>query len=97
MESVVLTYINRAKKICRKVLGVDMECCYGAYDIIDYKLGNGLLMDVSYCPPHATKYGVFVITYGPEATFSDNPVYMWSRNFAEFERNLKKALADNAK
>ena len=97
MESDILTYIKRVKKICRKVLGVEMECYYGSYDINDYKLGNGLLMDVSYYPPNLTRYGVFVIAYGPEATFSDDPVYLWAKNFTEFERNLKKALADNAK
>lgn len=97
MESVILTYIKRVRKICRKVLGVAPKCYGTAYHLIDYKLGNGLLMDVSYYPPQLTQYGVFVITYGPEATFSDDPVYLWSKNFDEFERNLKKALADNAK
>lgn len=89
-------YISRVKKICRDVLGVELECYYDAYDINDYRLGNGLLMDVSYYPPCCTQYGVFVITYGPEATFSDDPVYLWARTFDEFEKNLKTAVADNA-
>jgi hypothetical protein len=97
MESDILTYIKRVKKICRKVLGVAPKCYGTAYYLLDYKLGNGLLMDVSYYPPNLTRYGVFVIAYGPEATFSDDPVYLWPKNFDEFERNLKKVLADNAK
>lgn len=97
MESIVTKYIERVQKICSKVLGVEMECYYGAYDIDDYKLGNGLLMDVSYYPPSLTRYGVFVIAYGPKATCSDKPTYLWAKTFDKFERNLKKALADNAK
>ncbi len=96
MDTVITKYIKRVQKICRKLLGVEMECYYGAYDINVYKLGNGMLMDVSYYPPCATRYGVFVIAYGPDATFSDNPVYLWARTFDQFEENLKKALSDNA-
>lgn len=75
----------------------------GAWYIFDYKLKNGLLMDIEFYPPMPYSVvdreynGVFYISIGPEGAWSDEKVLKrkHANTFKQFKKFLIKILNEN--
>lgn len=91
-------------KICQEVIHITPKIDLGgAWYIDNYKLKNGLLMDIDFCPtmPYSVvdrEYnGVFFVYWGPEGAWSDKKVlkYKHANTFEKFKSILQKVIKEN--
>lgn len=103
---IVMPNPDEFKKICKELIpDAEPKCdCAGAWDIENYKLNNGLLMDIEFYPtmPYSLvpyEYdGVFYISWGPKGAWSDEKhlKVKHMNTFKKFKTALKKVLKANA-
>ena len=91
-------------QICQEVIHTTPKIDEGgAWYIDNYKLKNGLLMDIEFYPPMPYSVvdreynGVFFISVGPEGAWSDKKVLKQkhANTFTKFKKFLIKALNEN--
>ena len=91
-------------QICQEVIHTTPKIDEGgAWYIDNYKLKNGLLMDIEFYPPMPYSVvdreynGVFFISVGPEGAWSDEKVLKQkhTNTFTKFKKFLIKALNEN--
>lgn len=101
---IVMPNPNEFKKICKELMpDAEPKSDCGELYIENYKLKNGLLMDIEFYPtmPYSVvpyDYdGVFFIQWGPKGAWSDkkhlNVKHM--NTFKKFKTALKKVLKTN--
>ena len=101
---IVMSDPEKFKQICQEVIQMTPKIDEGGvWYIYNYKLKNGLLMDIEFYPPMSysvvdRKYnGVFYISIGPEGAWSDEKVLKRKHayTFKQFIKFLIKALNEN--
>lgn len=106
MLRIVMPNPDEFKKICKELIpdAEPKRDCLGGWYIDSYKLNNGLLMDIDFCPtePYClVPYdydGSFSIHWGPEGAWSDknHRKVKFVHTFKKFKTALKKVLKANA-
>lgn len=91
-------------QICQEVIHTTPKIDEGgAWYIDNYKLKNGLLMDIDFCPtmPYSVVdrdyNGVFFVSVGPEGAWSDKKVLKQkhTNTFKKFKSILQKVIKEN--
>lgn len=104
MKKIILPEPEKFKEICQEVIKTMPKIDEGgAWYINNYKLKNGLLMDIEFYPPMPYSVvdrdynGVFFIHWGPEGAWSDEKdlKYKHTNTFKKFKSILEKVIKEN--
>ena len=91
-------------QICQEVIQTTPKIDLGGgWSIDNYKLKNGLLMDIEFYPPMPYSVvdreynGVFFVSVGPEGAWSDKKVLKQkhTNTFKKFKSILQKVIKEN--
>ena len=101
---IVMPETEKFIQICQEVIHTTPKIDLGgAWYIDNYKLKNGLLMDIDFCPtmPYSVvdrEYnGVFFVSWGPEGAWSDEKELKQkhTNTFKNFKSIFQKVIKEN--
>lgn len=101
---IVMPEPEKFKQICQEVIQTTPKIDEGgAWYIDNYKLKNGLLMDIEFYPPMSYSVvdreynGVFYVSVGPNGAWSDKKVLKQkhTNTFKKFKLILQKVIKEN--
>lgn len=104
MKKIILPEPEKFIQICQEVIHTTPKIDeVGGWSIDNYKLKNGLLMDIEFYPPMPYSVvdrdynGVFFISVGPEGAWSDKKVLKQNHanTFKKFKSILQKVVEKN--